>query len=120
MELMVRDMEQLSHIECSTKRAKWTEVLAALKLTPTQREQLMANRKAQFNKLRTVYQERQELNMQVSCCCSQPLRSLLVLVASRITHYSCVSVTCCASDSRGFSDCLRGPKMASTSCRTDC
>lgn len=64
MELMVRDMEQLSHIECSIKRAKWTEVLAALKLTPTQREQLMANRKAQFNKLRTVYQERQELNMQ--------------------------------------------------------
>lgn len=118
MELMVRDMEQLSHIECSIKRAKWTEVLAALKLTPTQREQLMANRKAQFNKLRTVYQERQELNMQVSCCCSQPLRSLLVLVASRITHYCCV--TCCASDSRDFSICLRAPIMASTSCRTDC
>lgn len=65
MELMVRDMDQLSKIECSIKRGKWAEVLQALKLTDAQREQLMANRKEHLNKLRRVFQERQELNMQV-------------------------------------------------------
>ncbi len=68
MELMVRDMGQLTHIECSVKRAKWTQVLAVLKLSPTQQDQLMANRKEHLNKLRKVYQERQELNMQVGAC----------------------------------------------------
>ncbi len=69
MELMVRDMGQLTHIECSIKREKWTHVLETLMLTPAQREQLMANRKEHLNKLRKVYQDRQELNMQVSLCC---------------------------------------------------
>ena len=64
----MRDMGQLTHIECSVKRAKWTQVLAVLKLSPTQQDQLMANRKEHLNKLRKVYQERQELNMQVSAC----------------------------------------------------
>ncbi|KAA6417573.1 MAG: hypothetical protein FRX49_12448 [Trebouxia sp. A1-2] len=64
MELMVRDMGQLTHIECSVKRAKWTQVLAVLQLSPTQQDQLMANRKEHLNKLRKVYQDRQELNMQ--------------------------------------------------------
>ena len=68
MELMVRDMGQLTHIECSVKRAKWTQVLEVLKLSPTQQDQLMANRKEHLNKLRKVYQERQELNMQVGAC----------------------------------------------------
>ena len=67
MELIVRDLGQLTHIECSIKREKWTRVLAALKLTPVQREQLMATRKDHLNKLRQVYQDRQELNMQVWC-----------------------------------------------------
>lgn len=65
MELMVRDMGQLTHIECSVKRQKWMSVLQALKLTPGQREQVMANRKEHLNNLRRLYQERQELNMQV-------------------------------------------------------
>ena len=62
----MRDMDQLSKIECSIKRGKWAEVLKALKLSDTQREQLMANRKEHLNKLRRIFQERQELNMQVS------------------------------------------------------
>ena len=65
MELMVRDMGQLTHIECSVKRQKWANVLQALKLTPEQREQLMRNRKEHLNKLRRIFQDRQELNMQV-------------------------------------------------------
>ena len=70
MELMVRDMGQLTHIECHIKRAKWTQVLEALKLSAAQQEQLMANRKEHLNKLRRVYQERQELNMQVCAASS--------------------------------------------------
>ena len=65
---MVRDMDQLSKIECSIKRGKWAEVLQALKLSDAQREQLMANRKEHLNKLRRIFQERQELNMQVCYC----------------------------------------------------
>ena len=61
----MRDMGQLAHIECSVKRQKWTTVLQALKLTPDQREQLMGNRKEHLNKLRRIFQDRQELNMQV-------------------------------------------------------
>ena len=64
----MRDMGQLTHIECSVKRAKWTQVLAVLKLSTTQQDQLMVNRKEHLNKLRKVYQERQELNMQVGAC----------------------------------------------------
>ncbi len=79
MELMVADMGQLTHIECSVKRAKWVQVLAVLKLSPTQQEQLMANRKEHLNKLRKVYQERQELNMQVGAC----------LVLSRLRSLGC-------------------------------
>ena len=66
MELMVRDMGQLTHIECSVKRQKWMTVLQALKLTPEQREQLMATRKQHLDALRRIYQDRQELNMKVS------------------------------------------------------
>lgn len=69
MELMVRDMGQLTHIECSVKRQKWATVLQALKLTPDQREQLMSNRKEHLNKLRRIFQGRQELNMQVQAPC---------------------------------------------------
>lgn len=58
-------MGQLTHIECSVKRQKWTQVLQALKLTPDQREQLMSNRKEHLNKLRRIFEDRQELNMQV-------------------------------------------------------
>ena len=65
MELMVRDMGQLAHIECSVKRQKWTHVLQALKLTPHQREQLMGLRKEHLNKLRAIFQDRQQLNSQV-------------------------------------------------------
>lgn len=66
----MRDMGQLTHIECHIKRAKWTQVLEALKLSAAQQEQLMANRKEHLNKLRRVYQERQELNMQVCAASS--------------------------------------------------
>ncbi|KAL3146023.1 hypothetical protein ABBQ38_015378 [Trebouxia sp. C0009 RCD-2024] len=69
MELMVRDMGQLSYIECSVKRQKWTHVLQALKLTPHQREQLMGLRKSHLNKLRAVFQDRQQLNSQVRAPC---------------------------------------------------
>ena len=92
MELMVRDMGQLTHIECSVKRAKWTQVLAVLKLSPTQQDQLMANRKEHLNKLRKVYQERQELNMQVGA------RSLLS--TSRWVH---------ARSSKYAGVCMIGP-----------
>ncbi len=88
MELMVRDMGQLTHIECSVKRAKWTQVLAVLKLSPTQQDQLMANRKEHLNKLRKVYQERQELNMQVGA------RSVL----SRLREVGCQLQTGVSSD----------------------
>lgn len=72
MELMVRDMGQLTHIECSVKRQKWANVLQALKLTPEQREQLMGNRKEHLNKLRRIFQDRQELNVQVQTPCTMP------------------------------------------------
>ena len=70
MELMVRDMGQLTHIECSVKRQKWASVLQALKLTPEQREQVMGIRKEHLNKLRRIFQDRQELNTQVQAPCT--------------------------------------------------
>ena len=86
----MRDMGQLTHIECHIKRAKWTQVLDVLKVSAVQQEQLMANRKEHLNKLRKVYQERQELNMQV-CAASSLLRlkgTSGVTMAAKQSHYS--------------------------------
>lgn len=89
MELMGRDMGQLTHIECSVKRQKWTHVLQALKLTPDQREQLMSNRKEHLNKLRRIFEDRQELNMKVgrALYCSE-----CTMFALRVCSCMCLSV----------------------------
>lgn len=69
MELMSRDIGSLTHITCSVAREKWGGILASLRLTPGQRESVMAARKEHLNKLRAVCQERQDLNFQVPCFC---------------------------------------------------
>lgn len=97
MELMGRDMGQLTHIECSVKRQKWTHVLQALKLTPDQREQLMSNRKEHLNKLRRIFEDRQELNMQAGApyiALSSPC--VFILVCSYSCVRTCVFVLVCS------------------------
>lgn len=66
MELMSRDFGELAHITCSVQRQKWSHILDCIKLTPSQRESMMATRKEHLNKLRATYQERQELNFKVA------------------------------------------------------
>lgn len=87
LELMVRDMGQLSHIECSVKRQKWTHVLQALKLTPDQREQVMGLRREHLNKLRGIFQDRQGLNMQVAAFPPCPWLKLFLVRGELALHW---------------------------------
>ena len=45
--------------------ARWQQCLEAMALTGEQQEQLLLNRRAHLQRMRAIYQERHNLNMQV-------------------------------------------------------
>ncbi|KAK9917755.1 hypothetical protein WJX75_007864 [Coccomyxa subellipsoidea] len=62
--LMSRDVAQMAHIECHIERAKWERILDVLRLTDAQAEKLLELRKVHLRNLRSLFEDRQRLNLQ--------------------------------------------------------
>ncbi|KAK9837323.1 hypothetical protein WJX81_006202 [Elliptochloris bilobata] len=62
--LMSKDLTFMTRIECHKLRAKWTHILGVLRLSGPQSTQLIELRKSHLASLRTLYEDRQRLNMQ--------------------------------------------------------
>ena len=54
----------MTRIECHKLRAKWTHILGVMRLSGAQSTQLVELRKTHLASLRTLYEDRQKLNMQ--------------------------------------------------------
>ena len=67
--LMSKDLTHMTRIECHKLRAKWTHILGVLRLTGAQSTQLIELRKSHLASLRTLYEDRQRLNMQARARC---------------------------------------------------
>ena len=66
--LMSKDLTHMTRIECHKLRAKWTHILGVLRLTGAQSTQLVELRRSHLASLRTLYEDRQRLNMQACTC----------------------------------------------------
>ncbi|PRW58753.1 hypothetical protein C2E21_2067 [Chlorella sorokiniana] len=64
VELISRDPASFSKIGSADDSARWQHCLDAMALTGEQQEQLLLNRRAHLQRMRGIYQERHNLNMQ--------------------------------------------------------
>lgn len=64
LRLMSSDVKHLSRIKCMRKTSKMFDILKRLCLTDLQKEQMLVMRNNHLRNLRSVYEARQQLNMQ--------------------------------------------------------
>lgn len=63
IELISRDPASLSTVDSAADAARWAACLEAMQLSAQQQEVLLLSRRAHLQLMRTIYQERQALNM---------------------------------------------------------
>ncbi|KAK9841294.1 hypothetical protein WJX74_003325 [Apatococcus lobatus] len=64
LDLMTRNLQELTHMTCREERKKWITILQALKLTQAQSDTIVEMRKVLLHKLGSVYDERRQLHLQ--------------------------------------------------------
>ncbi|KAK9859329.1 hypothetical protein WJX84_004028 [Apatococcus fuscideae] len=64
LDLMTRNLQELTQMTCRDERKKWITILKALQLTEVQSETIVEMRKSLLVKLGKVYDERRQLHLQ--------------------------------------------------------
>ena len=65
MELISKDPSSLSTVDCAQEQQRWQRCLQVMHLSGEQQEGLLLNRRSHLARMRAIYQERHNLNMEV-------------------------------------------------------